>query len=302
MLSKVFISQIILSVLIKLSLSSICTKDSNFETIQSNTAKYFKVEPGNDICLQYKLYESKSDRTAIGIYFPNKNEYDIKTEISIYETKDVISFGSGMYQNTHKRYNISQEKFPCFNTNMNNFGDYFYIIIRNAFVEYTSFLKIFDSKIEMPITTTDEPVDIKYFTHDLIYNFYLTTNKIFSLVFNSLKKNKKITVKYDDSTLMENSEVQSFSKDFNPNGNNKKLLITITATDSNLETHECSFICHEKKTYGSENLIFHQLKKDEIKTIYYISATDKNVEFQKFYFYANISNYKYFISDFTNRF
>ena len=42
-------------ILIKLSLSLICTKDSVFETIQSNVAYYFKTEPGIDVCLKYQL-------------------------------------------------------------------------------------------------------------------------------------------------------------------------------------------------------------------------------------------------------
>ena len=290
MLQGKLLSQIVfIFIFIKLSLSSVCTQNSVFETIQPNVAKYFKTEPGNDICLQYKLYDSKTDRKAIGIYFPNTTEDDSKTEVSIYELKSVISFGNGIYQNTFERYNITENKFPSINTNMNKFDDYCYIIIRNVFKEYTSFIKVFDSKIEMPVTI-NEPVDIKYFTHDNIYNFYLTTNKIISLVFNSLKKNKQIAVTYDGLKSIDGN-YQSFSRDFNPNGNNKKLQISITQNDQNLDTHECSFICHEKQTYGSENIIFHQLKSNEIKTVYYISATDATVQSQKFYFYADISGY-----------
>ena len=277
-------------ILIKLSLSSICTQSSSFETIEPNVAKYFTTEPGNDVCLQYKLYEVKTDRKAIGIYFPNKTEDDSKTEVSIYEIKSDISFENGMYQKTYDRYNISEQKFPSINTNMYNFGEYIYIIVRNVFKKYTSFIKIFDSKIEMPVTI-NEPVDIKYFTHDNTYNFYLTTNKIISVVFNSLENNKKLTVKYDSTTIIDNKNYQSWGQDFNPNSNNKKLEISLTQDGQNLDTHECSFICHEKQTYGSKNIIFYQLKTNEKKTVYYISATDASVQSQKFYFYADISDY-----------
>ena len=84
---------------------------------------------------------------------------------------------------------------------MNRFEEYCYIIIRNSIKKYTNFIKIFDSKIEMPIEI-NEPVDIKYFTIDLTYNFNLITNKDYIIVFNSLFKNKEVIVKYDSIKLM----------------------------------------------------------------------------------------------------
>ena len=81
---------ILITFLINLSLSSICIEDSNFETIEANVAEYFKVGPENEICLQYKLYDIKTERKAIVIYIPQKNGDDLITEVLIYELKSDI--------------------------------------------------------------------------------------------------------------------------------------------------------------------------------------------------------------------
>ena len=266
----------ILSFFIKTSFSLLC-KDSTFDRIFINMPLSFKVLPIREVCLKYKLTNSKN---KIGLSFSLANSYT--AEVVIYKSKYEIVMKNGEYINAKEKYSIAEHAFK--EIDVSDFYDYVYIIIRdNKDYFFYDHIILYDS--EVPIKLSENtPIEMANFMSNNNYTFTFSSNKNLQFVYSSkIKSQKLVTVEYNNNKNIEKID----SNDIIINLNNddlseKDLIVTIENKGENNENQEFSVIVYEK-----DEDEFINIDKDNTITKYYI----KNEYTQNFYFYSDISNY-----------
>lgn len=262
--------------LFQIAISGTC-ENGEFKIVKTLEQNGFKVAPGNETCLKYKLKDTKG---KLGLFFEIANLYT--AEVVIYKSQKEISLKDGSYQNPFINYSIALNPFKEIDTK--EFDEYVYIIIRDKYnYFFNDYLTLYDSE-EIIELKDGVPLTIPHFLSNLKYQLSFTSSSPFKLVYNAKNPTpKKVIALFENEALIDGND-DSYSVEFIPKSKEgSKLSLTIELEKSDEEQdNEFSLIVFTnyseiKRIIPGEIL--------ETKYVYYNGTQD-------YYFYADISSFK----------
>ena len=244
---------------------------AEYTEIDSMVKTEFSVNESQDAYFKYKLGEIKG---PIGLHFLLANLYTV--EVSIYKKQDD--------EEPFLTYKLAENQFQ--EIDATDFDDYVYIIIKETYKYfYTDYITVYDSN-EVIQLKPSEPLVINNFLSNNKYEMSFTSEKTITLVYNTLiteESKRKITILYENETILNQEEVSIYENEFNPGEINIIVENFVESeSDKQIPAQDFSLIVYEK----SNSYEFQKVNVNEaIKSKYIYNNNTQN-----FYYYADISN------------
>ena len=241
-----------------------------YQEIDAMVKTEFNVNENQKAHFKYKLGDKKG---PIGIHFLLANLYTV--EVSIYKKDDV--------ETPFLTYKLAENQFQEIDTT--DFDDYVYIVIKETYKYfYKDYITIYNPN-EIIQLKPSEPLIINNFLSNNKYQMRFTSEKNFELIYNTLnteKNTRKITIKYENETIINQNDESNYQKEFNP-GEVNIIVENFVEEEKDIKilAQDFSLIIYEKSDlYG-----FKKVNENEaIKSKYIYNNKE-----QDFYFYVDIS-------------
>jgi hypothetical protein len=209
-----------------------------YQEIDTMVKTEFKVNENQKVYFRYKLGDKKG---PIGIHFLLANLYTV--EVSIYKKdNDETPFLA---------YKLAENQFQEIDTT--DFNDYVYIVIKETYKYfYKDYITIYNPNKIIQLKPS-EPLIINNFLSNNKYQMMFTSEKNFELIYNTLnteKNKRKITIKYENETIINQNDESNYQKEFNPGEVNIIVENFVEdEKDTKIVDQDFSLIIYEKSDY-----------------------------------------------------
>ena len=247
--------------------------ESSYETITPYDKMKIKIEPNKEACFKYKIVDENKN---FSLSFLKGNSYTV--EVLLYNKFDNIKKDDdGHYTGfTGDPYIIALYSFK--EIDASKFNDKVYIIIRETkSYYYSDYMELYDSNIPIELKN-NEPITIKNFMSNKIYNFTFVSSKNVTIAYSS-KENKKAVSIYQNDIFTKTFD-DDFVEHYEPlDLMTVKYKITISIIPDYLDNqtdkidHKFSIVYYEK------NSSFTDLQPNEIKRINYLISSKNEILF-----------------------